>query len=82
MRKDLETIESVRNRLTGIKGQDVCLSVNRGRRKIEKFDAKLVETYTSVFMVSVGGEFETNRSYSYTEILCGNVHIKPKNITI
>ena len=82
MKKNLETIESVRNRLAEIKGQSVSLKVNRGRRKIESFDARLIETYPSVFMVSVIDESETSRSYSYTEVLCGNVHIKPKNSLI
>ena len=79
MRRNLETIESVRKRLTEIKGQNVSLKVNRGRRRVESFDARLIEIYPSVFMVSVNDDAETSRSYSYTEVLCGNVHIKPKN---
>ena len=82
MRKDLETIESVRNKLSEIKGQNISLSVNKGRRKIEKLDGKLIEIYPSVFMVTVNGEYETKHSYSYTEVLCGNVHIKPKNSVV
>ena len=80
MKKELATIESVRKKLEGIKGSDVKMQVNKGRKKIIKFDAKLVSTYPSVFTVFVQNSSEPERSYSYTEVLCGNVKIYPKNI--
>ena len=78
MRKQLETIESVKKRLEDIKGKDVEVAVNRGRRKIFRFDAKLKNIYPSVFTVTSSNLGETEKSYSYTEILCGNVKIFPK----
>lgn len=80
MRKDLGTIESVRKRLQDIKGSDVKMQVNKGRKKIVKFDARLINIYPSVFTVLVQNSSEPERSYSYTEVLCGNVKICPKNI--
>ena len=80
MKKQLGTIESVRKQLESIKGTDVKMQVNKGRKKIVKFDAKLVSTYPSVFTVFVQNSNEPERSYSYTEVLCGNVKICPKNI--
>lgn len=80
MKKELATIESVRKMLEDIKGSDVKMQVNKGRKKIIKFDAKLVSTYPSVFTVFVQNSSEPERSYSYTEVLCGNVKICPKNI--
>ncbi len=80
MKKELATIESVRKKLEDIKGSDVKMQVNKGRKKIIKFDAKLVSTYPSVFTVFVQNSSEPERSYSYTEVLCGNVKICPKNI--
>ena len=80
MKRNLETIENVRKRLEDIKGQDVKLQVNRGRKKIVSFDAKLVAIYPSVFTVTVDAPNITERSYSYTEILCGNVKVSPKTI--
>lgn len=80
MKRELATIESVRKMLEDIKGSDVKMQVNKGRKKIIKFDAKLVSTYPSVFTVFVQNSSEPERSYSYTEVLCGNVKICPKNI--
>ena len=80
MKKELATIESVRKKLENIKGSDVKMQVNKGRKRIIKFDAKLISIYPSVFTVFVQNSSEPERSYSYTEVLCGNVKICPKNI--
>ena len=80
MKKNLETIENVRKKLEGIKGQDIKMQVNRGRKKIVSFEARVVETYNSVFTVTVQEPSISERSYSYTEILCGNVKVFPKTV--
>ena len=80
MKKNLETIENVRKRLESIKGQDIKMQVNRGRKKTISFDAKLVAIYPSVFTVTVNTPSISERSYSYTEILCGNVKVSPKTL--
>ena len=77
MKRQLQTIESVRGKLLELKGKDVKMAVNRGRRKIVKFDAVLTDIYPSVFTVLVGEN--GSQSYSYTEILCGNVKVVAKN---
>ena len=78
MKKQLQTIESVREKLIELQGKTVKMAVNRGRRKIVKFDAVLTDIYPSVF--TVVGEDNTSQSYSYTEILCGNVKVVAKTI--
>ena len=82
MKKELATIDSIRKQLENIKGSDVKMQVNKGRKKIVKFDAKLISTYPSIFTVYVQDSYEPERSYSYTEVLCGNVKICYKNIKI
>lgn len=79
MKRQLDTIESVKKRLENIKGADVLVAVNRGRKRVVKFDAKLLNLYPSVFTVAVENSNQPERSYSYTEVLCGNVRICPKN---
>jgi uncharacterized protein Veg len=81
MKKELRTIENVRDSLQRLKGEKVKMSVNRGRRKIVKFEAVLTNTYPSVFTVQIA-EDETSQSYSYTEVLCGNVKVAPKTVQI
>lgn len=78
MRRQLQTIQSVRETLLQLKGKTVKMAVNRGRKKIVKFDAVLTDIYPSVFTVTV--DQESSQSYSYTEILCGNVKVIAKSI--
>lgn len=80
MKRNLETIQNVRETLEKIKGADIDMEVNRGRKRIVKFNAKLINTYPSVFTVFVKDSDEPERSYSYTEVLCGNVKICPKTV--
>ena len=78
MKKQLQTIESVKQTLESLKGKSVKLAVNKGRKKIIKFDAVLTEIYPSVFTVSV--DEDMSQSFSYTEVLCGNVKIIAKSL--
>lgn len=80
MKKQLATIESVKQKLNDIKGNEIQLAVNKGRKKFIKYDAKLLNLYPSVFTVMVENSNPKERSYSYTEVLCGNVRVYPKNI--
>ncbi len=80
MRRDLDTIESVKNKLKDIVGVNVEIAVNKGRKKITKYDGKIMNIYPSVFTIELNDNTETKMSYSYTEILCGNVKICPKNV--
>lgn len=80
MKKQLLTIENVKQNLEKMKGEKVKLSVNKGRKKIIKFEAVLTEIYPSVFTVTTSDDNVNNHSYSYTEVLCGNVKVAPKNI--
>ena len=77
MKKQLQTIESVKQKLQELKGKDIKMAVNRGRKKIVKFNAVLTEIYPSVFTVTVDDQI--SQSYSYTEILCGNVKVIAKS---
>ena len=80
MKRKLQTISSVRENLLKIKGQDVKMEVCLGRKKMVNFDAVLKNIYPSVFTVDMKDGEHTEKSYSYTEILCGNVKVVPKNI--
>ena len=79
MRKDLKTIANIKDDLTKYKGQNVKMEVCLGRKKVVEFDAVITNIYPSVFTVSVPNSEQSERSYSYTEILCGNVKVNSQN---
>ena len=82
MKRNLQTISSVKENLEKYKGKDVKMEVCLGRKKTINFDAILTNIYPSVFTVNVPNSDQPDRSYSYTEILCGNVKVLPNNARV
>ena len=80
MKRDLETIENVRTKLESLKGHMIKFQVNKGRKKYVSFNGKVTAIYPSVFTILPDVENEKERSYSYTEVLCGNVKFNSKPI--
>ncbi|MBQ0017043.1 MAG: Veg family protein [Clostridiales bacterium] len=70
------SVEQVKKNVDELKGKQVVMAVNKGRKHIVKFNAEVVATYPSVFTVEaeVPNPLKT-MSYAYSEILCGNVKI-------
>lgn len=80
MRKINESLNEVKAQIEKLKGQAVNMQVHRGRRKIEKYDAVVDTIYPSVFTVKTNNIHEETMSYSYSEVLCGDVKINAKNL--
>ncbi len=75
MKRNNRTIEDVKNKLAELKGKSIKLQVNKGRRRIVKFDGQIKDIYPSVFTVELNTTPKNVLSYTYTEVLCGNVKI-------
>ncbi|MDE7158723.1 MAG: Veg family protein [Clostridiales bacterium] len=58
--------------------QQVDVTVNLGRNKILRFCGELSGVYPALFTVSPNDKnFLGKTSYSYAEVLCGSVRIRP-----
>lgn len=58
--------------------KQVDVTVNMGRNKIMRFCGELSGVYPALFTVSPNDKgFLGKTSYSYAEVLCGSVSIKP-----
>ncbi|MCQ2564878.1 MAG: Veg family protein [Clostridia bacterium] len=76
MKKMPNTVENIKQKILELKGQAVNLKINRGRRKVNSFRATIENVYASVFTVkSLGEQIESINTYSYNDILCGEVKI-------
>ena len=76
MKRKPNTVENIKQRIVDLKGKEVDLFVNRGRRKIASYRARIENVYTSVFTVKACScEIDTVYTYSYNDILCGEVKI-------
>ena len=69
------TLNEIKEQIDKLKGQNIKMLVNRGRKRTEKLEGVIQTLYPSVFTVSLLGEKGSNSlvTYSYTEVLCGHV---------
>lgn len=78
MRKINESLSEIKMQIEKLKGQKIKMQVNRGRRKIEHYDGVVETIYPSVFTVTINSPKKEIMSYSYSEVLCGDVKISTK----
>lgn len=69
------TINEIKERIENVKGKNIKMLVNKGRKKIEKLEGVIQNLYPSVFTVQIEDENLGKNlvTYSYTEVLCGYV---------
>lgn len=76
MKKMPNTVENIKQKILNLKGQEVDLHINRGRRKVGSYRARIEDCYASVFTVkSCPIDLGVIYTYSYNDILCGEVKI-------
>ena len=76
MKRIPNTVDNIKQKILELKGKEVNLYINRGRRKISSYRARVEDVYSSVFTVkSIEKELESIFTYSYNDILCGEVKI-------
>lgn len=79
MKKNLLSLSEVKDQILALKGENVKLTINRGRKRIEKMVATIDSCYPSVFTVKTN-EAQTNgiQTFSYSDVLCGDVKVSTK----
>ena len=80
MRKVNTNVISVIEEIERLKGSSISMEINKGRRKIEKYQGIIENVYPSIFTVNIGSG-KNPLSYSYTEVLCGDVVINELKIS-
>ena len=71
MRKAIYGLDEIKSKITNLKGQNVNMKINRGRKKIESVQAVIKDVYPSVFTISTPDE--KVQTFSYFDVMCGNV---------
>ena len=49
------------------------MNINRGRKKIETVSGIIQDIYPSVFTVAIKTQTSSLQTFSYYDVLCGNV---------
>jgi len=78
MKKSALTISDIREKLNELIGKNIYMEVCRGRKQVKKYNGVVEFTFPSVFVVKLtDGEHVVNSlSYSYSDVLCGEVIIQ------
>lgn len=72
MRKAGISLEEVKKQILSLKGSDVEININRGRKKIDNLSGFIKDVYPSVFTISSKDQ-QNIQTFSYYDVLCGNV---------
>ena len=79
MRKSLLSLTDIKKKILLVKGKNIDISINRGRKKIDNYSGIIENTYPSVFTIKIyNDEKLKNVTCSYSDVLCGDVKIKEK----
>ena len=76
MIKTTNDIKTVKDSVKALFGKRVKVRVNLGRNKYAYFQGKVTGIYPALFTVSPSDNFKGKTTYSYSEMLCGNVLLK------
>ena len=74
MRKVNYNVSNIIEEIERLKGENISMEINKGRKRVEKYQGIIENVYPSIFTVNIG-EGKSPLSYSYTEVLCGDVVI-------
>ena len=72
MRKINIDLNNVKEKIKMLKGQNVEMSINRGRKKIELVSGMVKDVYPSVFTVAIKDQ-SLLQTFSYFDVMCGKV---------
>ena len=72
MRKINIDLNEVKEKIKMLKGKNVEMSINRGRKKIESVSGVVQDVYPSVFTVIIKDQ-TLLQTFSYFDVLCGKV---------
>lgn len=72
-----EKLQNVKEEIMNLKGKDIRLTVNKGRKKIVKFYGIIENVYPSMFIIKPMENVDLERtSFSYNDVLCGDISYK------
>jgi len=79
MKKSGLTLNEIKEQIVLLKGKNINMEVNRGRKRIENYIGIVDRIYPSVFTVKITDNANTNSAtYSYSDVLCGDVKINER----
>ena len=79
MIKPTGDISKIKSAIAAIRGEEVRVKVALGRNKFVTYTGTLTSVYPALFTVRPTCDFKGKTSFSYSEVMCGNVVLKRLN---
>lgn len=76
IKRNLDALDEIKAKIFSLKGTHVDLTVNKGRKRYDTFSGIVQNAYPSVFTFKTQDNI---RTFSYFDVLCGNVVFKIGN---
>ena len=77
MRKSTMSIEQAKRHIQALIGAPLKISVNKGRKKVIKYDGQIADVYPSVFTLQISDDQNVNMlSCSYSDVICGDIELE------
>lgn len=73
MRKINCNVDEIKEKILSLKGSEVEMNINRGRKKYDIINGTIKDVYPSVFTVIVKDNNSAIQTFSYYDVLCGRV---------
>lgn len=81
MRKSVYNLEDIKLKINSLQGKSVEFVINKGRNKYITLDAFIEKIYPSMFVIKPLGETRIDKtSFSYSDVLCGQISFNEKVI--
>lgn len=76
MRKRAVSVEEVKETINNLRGSDLKISVNKGRKRILKYDGVIGDLYPAVFTLRIKSDKNVDLlSFSYSDVICGDIKL-------
>ena len=72
------TVNDARDLVNSLLGRSVDVKLNRGRNKIKRYKGVISEAHANVFVIKLTDDIFDRISCSYTDLICGELQIKPQ----
>lgn len=73
MRINTDAMGKVKKQIENLKGSEVHVCINRGRKKYDNIVGIVGSVYPSVFTIECKEGINKTQTFSYFDVLCGNV---------
>lgn len=71
------SIDEIKANVLSLLGRKLKISVNKGRKKVARYEGELSGVYPGVFVLRIDGDKAIKTmSCSYSDVICGDIKLK------